>query len=166
MDISLSGPLISIPVGPPLCIPNSITFTPDDSFAYVTAGRNQNSQGQGIYAGAVDSSTGNLPNVPGSPFATSSPPTFGVVEPTQGKFLIGTGGYLRVTTRRVHNRSKHRRVVAGIWSWGTPDIDKSIQDGHRRATPLIASLGTVAAKPYGERGFVSKRPAMAVWTTV
>ena len=78
--------------GPPLCIPSSITFTPDDTFAYVTAGRKQNSQAQGIYAGAVDSSTGNLPNVPGSPFASSAPPTFGVVEPTQGKFLIGIGG--------------------------------------------------------------------------
>lgn len=68
--------------GPPLCIPYSITFTPDDGFGYVNA--------KGIYAGAVDPSSGNLTNVPGSPFAASS--GYNVVEPTQGKFLIGIGG--------------------------------------------------------------------------
>lgn len=43
----------------------------------------------GIFGGSVDLSTGNLTNVTRSPFATTQFPSFGTVEPSQGRFLIG-----------------------------------------------------------------------------
>jgi 6-phosphogluconolactonase (cycloisomerase 2 family) len=73
--------------GPPLCT-NSISFTPADSFAYVT-GQSGIISASGIYGGMVDPATGNLTNVAGSPFGGQSGQLmFGVVEPSQGKFLI------------------------------------------------------------------------------
>jgi 6-phosphogluconolactonase (cycloisomerase 2 family) len=73
--------------GPPLCA-NSISFTPADSFAYVT-GESGFISASAIYGGMVDPATGNLTNVAGSPFAVQSGQlVFGVVEPSQGKFLI------------------------------------------------------------------------------
>ena len=76
----------------PLCEPIWISFTPANTFSYITNSSGNPNSAVAIYAGAVDPSTGNLANVPGSPFATSSHPTFGVVEPSQGKFLIVIGG--------------------------------------------------------------------------
>ena len=72
----------------PLCDPASISFTPNDSFAYLIAGSSNQSVTSNIYAAAVDPATGNLTNVPGSPFTSS---LFGQVEPSQGKFLLGLG---------------------------------------------------------------------------
>jgi 6-phosphogluconolactonase (cycloisomerase 2 family) len=74
--------------GPPLCIVTSISFTPADSFAYLTSYSGANSA-SGIYGGVVDPATGNLTNVRGSPFhSPSGQPRLGLVEPSQGKFLI------------------------------------------------------------------------------
>ena len=77
---------------PPQCLPLSMSFDPGGQFVYVTStdiwkGWAQ-ATGAAIYGGATDPTTGNLTNVPGSPFATQDAPLFGIVEPTQGKFLI------------------------------------------------------------------------------
>lgn len=71
------------------CHPESISFTLPDSFAYVLdLGGNSITYTPGFYAGAVDPASGNLTNVPGSPFATDDLPVFAVMEPSQGRFII------------------------------------------------------------------------------
>ena len=73
------------------CLPESISFTPTDSFAYVLdLGANDIMFPSGFYGGAVDPASGNLTNVPGSPFVTEGSPVFAVVEPSQGLFMICT----------------------------------------------------------------------------
>lgn len=73
------------------CLPESISFTPTDSFAYVLdLGGNDITFPSGFYGGVVDPASGNLTNVPGSPFATGGFPVFAVVEPSQGLFMIYT----------------------------------------------------------------------------
>lgn len=74
--------------GPPLCTPMAITVSPGNNFAYVSSNLGDTGQSNGIYGGVIDPTTGNLTNVSGSPFAASIDPLLGVVEPSQGKFLI------------------------------------------------------------------------------
>ena len=83
---------LSSSFGPPLCIPGSIAFDPTDHFAYVTSERGETNLTAGIYGGEVDATSGDLTNLTGSPFAPQSIPLFGVVEPTQGKFLFEVTG--------------------------------------------------------------------------
>jgi Lactonase, 7-bladed beta-propeller len=86
---SASGSLtpVNTSFGPVECGGLSITFTPADTFAYVTSSPFQTPNG--IAAGAVDPVTGNLTNLSGSPFSTA---WSALVEPSQGKFLIGLVG--------------------------------------------------------------------------
>jgi hypothetical protein len=63
-----------------------MAFTPGGQFAYITSLANQTNL-LGIYSGTIDA-TGNLTNIPGSPFAIGSAPTLGVVEPSLGNYLI------------------------------------------------------------------------------
>jgi 6-phosphogluconolactonase (cycloisomerase 2 family) len=70
----------------PNCAPVSMAFTPGGQFAYITSLANQTNL-LGIYSGTIDA-TGNLTNIPGSPFAIGSAPTLGVVEPSLGNYLI------------------------------------------------------------------------------
>ena len=73
------------------CLPESISFTPTDSFAYVVDfGANGITFPSGFYGGVVDPASGNLTNVPGSPFVTEGSPVFGVAEPSLGLFMIYT----------------------------------------------------------------------------
>ncbi len=70
--------------------------------------------------------------------------------------MIGMGGVseLQLVAYTIDPSTGALSQVSGV---GAPrDIDKSIQDGHRRASQLIASLGAVAAKQYGERGLVTR----------
>lgn len=66
--------------------PQSITFDPADQYAYLSG-----TSGFLITAsidGFRSDSSGSLSYLPGSPFATQLSPDRGVVEPSQGKFLI------------------------------------------------------------------------------
>lgn len=73
------------------CLPESISFTPTGSFAYVVdLGANDVTFPSGFYGGVVDPASGNLTNIPGSPFVTEGFPVFAVVEPSQGLFMIYT----------------------------------------------------------------------------
>lgn len=72
----------------PLCIPMAMTFDPGDKFAYVSSELNEVNNTNGIYAGTIDSTTGNLTLVTGSPFASGMGVAFGAVEASQGKFLL------------------------------------------------------------------------------
>jgi 6-phosphogluconolactonase (cycloisomerase 2 family) len=93
---SASGSLtpVTTSFGPVQCGGLSITFTLADTFAYVTSLPYQTPNG--TVAGAVDAITGNLTNLPGSPFSTA---WSAQVEPSQGKYLVGlinngAGSYL------------------------------------------------------------------------
>jgi Lactonase, 7-bladed beta-propeller len=82
------APLITS-FGPLGCGTPSIAFTPADTFAFVPL---PTSPSGSIVVGAVDPVTGNLMNLPGSPFSTASTVEPVQVEPSQGTFLIGLGG--------------------------------------------------------------------------
>jgi len=73
----------------PLCIPMQVAFNPADTFAFVSSETDEDPNvANGIYAATVNSTTGDLTAVSGSPFASSAGAGFGSVEPTQGKFLL------------------------------------------------------------------------------
>ena len=101
------------------CLPKSISFTPTNSFAYVLdLGGNNITFPPGFYAGAVDPASGNLTNVPGSPFATEGFPVFAVVEPSQGLFMFYTvrqgSGPNTITSWAINPNTGALTQVAGV----------------------------------------------------
>jgi hypothetical protein len=78
-----TGSLTRGPDGSP-CFAAEISFTPTGKYAYISG--SDYSGRLGIYASQISADTGNLTDVPGSPFAVGC--TFGAMEPTQGKFLF------------------------------------------------------------------------------
>ncbi len=74
------------PLGQYGACPQSITFDPADQYAYLS-GASGFLVTASIYGFRCDSS-GSLTYLPGSPFAAQLSPYRGVVEPSQGKFLI------------------------------------------------------------------------------
>lgn len=76
------------------CESFAIAFNPADTYGYVSSAVGENHPQNGIYAGSVDTVTGNLNEITGSPFASGSNALAGAVEPSQGKYLteeIGGG---------------------------------------------------------------------------
>jgi hypothetical protein len=76
--------------------PTSITFDPADQYAYVSSNPWAMTPVPNVKAGIYglrSDSSGSLTYLTGSPFATEVSPYLGVVEPSQGKFLIGLIDY-------------------------------------------------------------------------
>jgi 6-phosphogluconolactonase (cycloisomerase 2 family) len=92
---SANGMLTSVGLFSAPCVPVSMSFNPADTFGYVNSEPSGAPSSDGIYAATVDSTTGNLTTVSGSPFASGSGVSFGAVEPSQGLLLLESQGAVK-----------------------------------------------------------------------
>jgi 6-phosphogluconolactonase (cycloisomerase 2 family) len=70
------------------CAPQSMAFNLAGSAAYVSSTKTAGDTRNGIYGGSVNSVSGDLVNLVGSPFAVNSGAMFGAVEASTGKFIV------------------------------------------------------------------------------
>ena len=126
--------------GSPLAVtgsPKMVAVTPDRRFVYVTT------QSDGIYAFAVNSASGVLTNVPGSPF-TQVPNTFSAAVHPNGQFLICAGG-TSVTSFTIHSDGTLSAVPGG-------SAQVSSQAGFAFNPPALARGGQFLYVPGGDNG--------------
>ena len=72
--------------------PNSIDIDPTGSFLYITNGQSNN-----VFAFNVDSTTGKLNPLSGSPVGTGTNPTFSLISPAGTTLFVGNPGSANIT---------------------------------------------------------------------